>query len=152
MFSLLVNGKKYHIKSEPDEPLLWILRDDLDLTGAKFGCGTGECGACSVLINGVARRSCQVHVQHVSSGQNIVTIEGLGTMNDLSPLQKAFIECTAFGCGFCTPGMIINATALLALNPNPSKDEIIEAMNHNLCRCGSYANIIEAIQSVAKEP
>jgi len=140
-----VNGKKHRVKAEPDEPLLWILRDDLDLTGTKFGCGVGECGACSVLIDGVARRSCRVLVQNVSSGQEIVTIEGLGTKNNLNPLQKAFVESTAFGCGFCTPGMIIAATALLAHTPNPTRDEIVQAMDNNLCRCGSYPNVIEAI-------
>jgi aerobic-type carbon monoxide dehydrogenase small subunit (CoxS/CutS family) len=144
-----VNGKLYKVTAESDEPLLWILRDNLDLTGTKFGCGFGECGACSVLIDGVARRSCQVHVRYVSSGQKIVTIEGLGTVENLSPVQQAFVDHTALQCGFCTPGMIINATALLSINPNPSKEEIIKAMNHNLCRCGSYLNIIEAIMSLA---
>ncbi|MGD8537343.1 MAG: (2Fe-2S)-binding protein [Candidatus Aminicenantes bacterium] len=148
-FTLHVNGKKRRVKAEPDEPLLWILRDDFDLTGAKFGCGVGECGACTVLIDGVARRSCRVHVQHVASGQKIVTIEGLGTTENLSLLQKAFVEHTAFGCGFCTPGMIVAATALLAHNPNPSREEIIEAMDNNLCRCGSYPNVIAAVLAVA---
>ncbi|NIM13816.1 MAG: 2Fe-2S iron-sulfur cluster binding domain-containing protein [Candidatus Aminicenantes bacterium] len=133
---------------ELDEPLLWVLRDDLGLTGTKFGCGTGECGACSVLIDGVARRSCRVPVAYVSAGQHIVTIEGLGTSGNLSPLQQAFVDHTAFCCGFCTPGMIITATALLASNPHPGSQEIIEAMDYNLCRCGSYLNIIKAIESV----
>jgi aerobic-type carbon monoxide dehydrogenase small subunit (CoxS/CutS family) len=146
-FTLNVNGKKHRVKSEPDEPLLWILRDDLDLTGTKFGCGVGECGACSVLVDGVARRSCRVQVQNVSSGQEIVTIEGLGTNDNLNPLQRSFGEHTAFGCGFCTPGMIIAATALLAYNPNPTREEIVKAMDNNLCRCGSYANVIEAIMA-----
>ena len=147
-FTLNVNGKNRRVKAEPDEPLLWILRDDLDLTGAKFGCGVGECGACSVLIDNLARRSCRIQVQHVASGQKIVTIEGLGTEEGLSPLQRAFIEHTAFGCGFCTPGMIVTATALLARNPNPTREEIIEAMDNNLCRCGSYPGVIEAIFAV----
>ncbi len=134
---------------EPDEPLLWVLRDDLRLTGSKFGCGVGICGACSVLIDGVARRSCCVQVANVSQGQKIITIEGLGTPEKLSPLQKAFIDHTAFCCGFCTPGMIISATALLARNPNPTRQEIIQAMDNNLCRCGSHVNIIEAIESSA---
>lgn len=150
-FTLNVNGLEHRVISEPDDLLLWILRDELDLTGAKFGCGVGECGACSVLINGVARRSCMVQVQYVSSGHEIVTIEGLGTPGNLSPLQKAFVEHTAFGCGFCTSGMIINATALLVSNPNPTKEEIIASMDHNLCRCGSYVNVIEAIMSLANE-
>ncbi len=149
-FTLNVNGKKRQVKTEPDEPLLWILRDDLDLTGTKFGCGVGECGACSVLIDGIARRSCRVEVQHVSSGQQIVTIEGLGTRDNLSSLQKAFVEHTAFGCGFCTPGMIITATALLARLSNPTREEVIEAMDNNLCRCGSYPNVIEAIMAFTK--
>jgi len=144
-FTLNVNGKKHRVKTEPDEPLLWILRDDLDLTGTKFGCGVGECGACSVLIDGVARRSCRVEVRNVSSGQEIVTIEGLGTKENLSSLQESFVEHTAFGCGFCTPGMLITATALLARNPYPTREEIVEALDNNLCRCGSYPNVIEAI-------
>ncbi len=149
-FTIIVNGRNYRVNVEPDEPLLWILRDDLGLTGTKFGCGVGECGACAVIIDGIARRSCQVLVKYVSSGQKIMTIEGLGTLNRLSPLQQSFIQNTAFGCGFCTPGMIVTATALLARNPHPTRKEIIEAMNHNLCRCGSYLNIIEAIETVAK--
>jgi nicotinate dehydrogenase subunit A len=150
-FQLNVNGKLYSVKVEPDEPLLWILRDNLRLTGSKFGCGVGICGACSVLIDGVARRSCCVQVANVSQGQKIVTIEGLGTLDNPSPLQKAFIDHTAFCCGFCTPGMIITATALLARNPYPSREEIVEAMDNNLCRCGSYINIIEAIESLIKD-
>ncbi|HUU51993.1 MAG TPA: (2Fe-2S)-binding protein [Candidatus Heimdallarchaeota archaeon] len=150
-FSLKVNGKNYNVKVEPDEPLLWVLRDDLKLTGSKFGCGVGICGACSVLIDGVARRSCCIQVANCSQGQKIVTIEGLGTLENLSPLQKAFVDHTAFCCGFCTPGMIITATALLLRNPNPSRNEIIEAMDYNLCRCGSYINIIEAIESFVKD-
>ncbi|MGB3862844.1 MAG: (2Fe-2S)-binding protein [Candidatus Aminicenantaceae bacterium] len=149
-FTLKVNGKNYNVKAEPDEPILWILRDDLKLTGSKFGCGVGICGACSVLIDGVARRSCCIQVANCSQGQKIVTIEGLGTLENLSPLQKAFVDHTAFCCGFCTPGMIITATALLLRNPNPTREEIIEAMDNNLCRCGSYINIVEAIESFVK--
>jgi len=149
IFTLNVNGKKYQVRAEPDEPLLWVLRDDLKLTGSKFGCGVGVCGACSVLIDGVARRSCCVHVSHVAHGHEIVTVEGLGAPDDLTPLQQAFIDHTAFCCGFCTPGMIVTAAALLARNPNPTREEIVEAMDHNLCRCGSYINIIEAIEAVA---
>jgi aerobic-type carbon monoxide dehydrogenase small subunit (CoxS/CutS family) len=136
------------VTAEPDEPLVWVLRDNLGLTGTKFGCGTGECGACSVLIDGEARRSCRIPVSLVDRGQEIVTIEGLGTADNLSPLQKAFIDHSAFACGFCTPGMIITATGLLAQNPNPSREEIIEAMDYNLCRCSCYPNIIDAIESV----
>jgi aerobic-type carbon monoxide dehydrogenase small subunit (CoxS/CutS family) len=150
-FTVNVNGKDHRVFVEPDEPLLWILRDNLRLTGSKFGCGVGICGACSVLIDGVARRSCSVQVANVSQGQKIITIESFGTLDNLSPLQKAFVDHTAFCCGFCTPGMIISATALLVRNPNPSRKEIIDAMDNNLCRCGSYINIIEAIESFVKE-
>ena len=150
-FTLNVNGKDHRVRVEPDEPLLWVLRDNLRLTGSKFGCGVGICGACSVLIDGVARRSCCIQVANVSQGQKIITIEGLGTLENLLPLQKAFVDHTAFCCGFCTPGMIITATALLARTPNPSREEIIQAMDLNLCRCGSYINIIEAIESFVKD-
>ncbi len=145
---LNVNGELRQVLVELDEPLLWILRDDLGLTGTKFGCGTGVCGACSVLIDGTARRSCRTPVAYAAAGRKIVTIEGLGTSGNLSPLQQAFVDHTAFGCGYCTPGMIITATALLAENPHPTREEIIEAMDHNLCRCGSYTNVVEAIESV----
>lgn len=145
---LNVNGETRQVLTELDEPLLWVLRDDLGLTGTKYGCGTGECGACSVLIDGEVRRSCRVPVAYACTGQEIITIEGLGTPGNLSPLQQAFIDHNAFCCGFCTPGMIITATALLAINSSPTREEIIEAMNYNLCRCGSYINIIEAIESV----
>lgn len=150
-FTLNVNGKNYRVRVEPDEPLLWVLRDDLRLTGSKFGCGVGVCGSCSVLIDGVARRSCRVQAANVSQGQKIITIEGLGTLDNLSPLQQAFVDHTAFCCGYCTPGMIITATALLNRTPNPSREEIVKAMDHNLCRCGSHINIIEAIESVIRE-
>jgi aerobic-type carbon monoxide dehydrogenase small subunit (CoxS/CutS family) len=150
-FTINVNGRNRRVTVEPDEPLLWVLRDDLRLTGSKFGCGVGVCGACSVLIDGLARRSCCVRIANVSQGQKIITIEGLGTLKNLSPLQKAFVDHTAFCCGFCTPGMIIAATALLARNPSPSREEIVKAMDNNLCRCGSYINIIEAIESFIRE-
>ncbi len=143
-----VNGQKRQVTVELDEPLLWVLRDDFGLTGTKFGCGTGVCGACSVLVDGIARRSCRVPVAYAVAGQKIVTIEGLGTVGNLSPLQQAFVDHTAFCCGYCTPGMIITAAGLLAENPGPTREEIVEAMDYNLCRCGSYKNIIEAIESV----
>ncbi|MCK5056324.1 MAG: (2Fe-2S)-binding protein [Candidatus Aminicenantes bacterium] len=149
-FTLNVNGKVRQVTAELDEPLLWVLRDNLGLTGTKFGCGSGECGACSVLIDGEVRRSCRVPVAYAALGREITTIEGLGTTGNLSPLQKAFIDHTAFCCGFCTPGMLITATALLAKNPYPSREEIITAMDNNLCRCGSYLNVIEAIEAVIK--
>jgi aerobic-type carbon monoxide dehydrogenase small subunit (CoxS/CutS family) len=147
--SIRVNGRSWPIEVEPDEPLLWVLRDRLKLTGTKFGCGEGVCGSCSVLINGEAYRSCMITVGEVADGDEIVTIEGLGQPGNLSPLQQAFIDHTAFGCGYCTPGMIVTADAFLRRNPRPSRDEIIAAMDDNLCRCASYPAIVEAIESVA---
>jgi isoquinoline 1-oxidoreductase alpha subunit len=147
--SIRVNGRSRPIDVEPDEPLLWVLRDRLKLTGTKFGCGEGVCGSCSVLINGEAYRSCMVTVGEVADGDEIVTIEGLGQPGNLSPLQQAFIDHTAFGCGYCTPGMIVTADAFLRRNPHPTRDEIVEAMDDNLCRCASYPGIVEAIESVA---
>ena len=148
-YSLSVNGRRHDVEAEADEPLLWVLRDWIGLTGTKFGCGQGECGACSVLIGGDEYPSCQVAVADVASGEEIVTIEGLGQPGSLSPLQKAFMDSTAFGCGYCTPGMIISATALLRSNPHPTRDEIIAAMDHHLCRCATYPNIFSAIESLA---
>jgi len=124
----------------------------LKLTGTKFGCGEGACGACSVLIDGEVYRSCTVPVGEVGNREKIVTIEGLGRPGELSKLQSAFMEHTAFGCGYCTPGMIVTATALLDQNPSPSRDQIVSAMNDNLCRCASYPNIIEAIKDAASSP
>ncbi len=147
--TLIVNGKTKQVNIDVEEPLLWVLRDDFGLTGTKFGCGNGVCGACAVLIDGEVRRSCRVPVSYAAMGQQITTVEGLSTAGNLSPLQQAFVGHTAFACGYCTPGMLITATALLAKNPHPSREEIIEAMDLNLCRCGSYLNIIEAIESVA---
>ena len=148
-FSLNVNGQVHQVTADPEEPLLWVLRDQLGLTGPKFGCGEASCGVCSVLIDDEAWRSCVVPVEDVADGQRIVTIEGLGTEDNLTPLQQAFVDHTAFGCGFCTPGMIITATALLRSNPHPTRREIIEFMDDNLCRCAAYPGIIEAIEAVA---
>ena len=146
--TLRVNGRRRRVRVDPDEPLLWVLRDRLRLTGTKFGCGEGVCGSCSVLIDGEARRSCMIPVGSITRRQRIVTIEGLDVGGGLTPLQHAFLNHNAFCCGFCTPGMIINATALLNSNPNPDRQEIIDAMQGNLCRCASYLNVIEAIESL----
>lgn len=146
---LKVNGEVREVNADPAEPLLWVLRDSLALTGTKFGCGEGECGACSVLIDGEVFRSCVVAVGDVGSGEEIVTIEGLGPAGRLSDLQRAFVDHTAFGCGYCTPGMIVTAEALLRRRAGPSRAEIVAAMDDNLCRCGSHPNIVEAIESVA---
>ncbi len=145
---LNVNGEDRRVTVESDEPLLWVLRDQLQLTGCKFGCGMGQCGACSVLIDRDAWRSCLVPAEAVAEGQKIVTIEGLGQPGNLSPVQRAFLEHTAFGCGFCTPGMIVNATALLLANPQPTRTQIVAAMDENLCRCAAYSGILEAIASL----
>jgi len=152
-FELRINGAIQTAECEPDEPLLWVLRDQLRLTGTKFGCGEGDCGACSVLVNGEVWRSCQVEVAQMSPEDEIVTIEGLGRPGQLSDVQQAFLDHTAFGCGYCTPGMIVNATALLRQNPHPDRGEIVAAMDDNLCRCAAYPNILAAIESLpGKDP
>jgi aerobic-type carbon monoxide dehydrogenase small subunit (CoxS/CutS family) len=147
-YSLEANGRNRRFKAEADEPLLWVLRDKLKLTGTKFGCGEGVCGACSVLIDGEVVRSCLVVVGSIEETAEIVTVEGLAQNGNLTPIQQAFIKHTAFQCGFCTPGMLITITALLKKHPNPSRKQIIKALDSNLCRCGSHVNIIEAIESL----
>jgi aerobic-type carbon monoxide dehydrogenase small subunit (CoxS/CutS family) len=137
------------VRAPQDEPLLWVLRDRLRLTGAKFGCGEGVCGACSVLIDGRAQRSCRLPVSELRPGQEIVTIEGLGQPGNLSRVQRAFAEHTAFGCGFCTPGQVVAATALLERNPSPTREQIVAAMSRQLCRCAAYPNILAAVESLA---
>lgn len=149
-FSLSINGSIRTFVADQEEPLLWILRDKLNLTSVKYGCGIGVCGACSVLIDGVSHHSCSIPVGSLSGSEEIVTVEGLFTRSKFTPVQKAFLEHNAFCCGFCTPGMIITATALINSNPTPTREEIIAAMDGNICRCGAYMNIIEAILSVAE--
>ena len=144
-----LNGKSRSIKVDSERMLLWVLRTDLGLTGTKFGCGVSVCGACTVIVDNEAVRSCQYPVKHVE-GKEIITIEGLANNGDLHPLQKAFMEHDALQCGFCTPGMILNAYSLLLKNPYPSREEIIAEMDDNLCRCGTYNRIIQAIETVAK--
>jgi Aerobic-type carbon monoxide dehydrogenase, small subunit CoxS/CutS homologs len=145
-----LNGKPIKLTVDSERKLLWVLRTDLGLTGTKYGCGESFCGACTVLVNKEAVRSCQTAVKEVQ-GKEVVTIEGLAVNNKLHPLQKAFTEYDAMQCGYCTPGMILNAYSFLRKNPNPSEKEIIENMNDNLCRCGAHNRIIKAIQSAAKE-
>ena len=145
-----LNGKPVTLSVDPERMLLWVLRTDLDLTGAKYGCGEGYCGACAVLVNNKAERACQLPIKDVI-GKDVITIEGLAKGEILHPLQKAFMEHDALQCGFCTPGMIINAYALLKANPQPSYSQIINGMEDNLCRCGSYNRIVQAIQSAAGE-
>jgi aerobic-type carbon monoxide dehydrogenase small subunit (CoxS/CutS family) len=147
--TLLVNGKKREVESSPDEPLLSVLRDRLDLTGTKYGCGEGQCGACTVLLDGKAVRSCRTPASE-AVGKKITTIEGLESGGRLHPVQTAFLEVEAFQCGFCTPGMILSAAALLAANGRPTKEEIVEHMTGNICRCGTYPRIVEAVSRAAK--
>jgi aerobic-type carbon monoxide dehydrogenase small subunit (CoxS/CutS family) len=145
-----LNRRPVQLTVDPDRMLLWVLRTDLGLTGTKYGCGQSYCGACTVLVNNVAVRSCQTPVKDVQ-GQEVLTIEGLGDNGHLHPLQKAFMAHDALQCGFCTPGMIMNAYALLLENPRPSPTEIIKGMDDNLCRCGAHIRIVQAIQEAAKE-
>jgi aerobic-type carbon monoxide dehydrogenase small subunit (CoxS/CutS family) len=142
---LTVNGIPHAVQSDPSRPLLEILRDELDLTGSKYGCGEGQCGACTVLLDGVPFRSCQTPLR-IAQGKQITTIEGLAVNSHLHPLQEAFIQADAMQCGYCTPGMILSATALLRKNPNPSDAEILRAMEGNICRCGTYPRILTAIR------
>jgi aerobic-type carbon monoxide dehydrogenase small subunit (CoxS/CutS family) len=136
------------VDADPDRTLLSVLRDDLDLTGTKFGCGEGQCAACTVLIDGVATRSCLTKVGTVGA-KNVVTIEGLAAEGKLHPMQQAFLDADALQCGYCTPGMILGAVSLLKRNPNPSEQEIASGMNGHICRCGTYPRVVRAIQTVA---
>jgi aerobic-type carbon monoxide dehydrogenase small subunit (CoxS/CutS family) len=145
-----LNGKPATLSLDNELTLLWALRTEFGLTGTKLGCGIGFCGACTVLIDGEAVRSCLIPAADVDS-KKVVTIEGLARNGQLHPVQKAFAEHDALQCGYCTPGMIMNACGLLLKNPEPSRKEIIDAMEDNLCRCGTYGRIIEAIQSAAIE-
>jgi aerobic-type carbon monoxide dehydrogenase small subunit (CoxS/CutS family) len=145
-----LNGKKTEALIDPTQTLLWALRNHFGLTGTKFGCGMGFCGACTVLIDNEPVRSCQLSVGD-AAGKNIITVEGLANDGKLHPVQKAFVEHDALQCGFCTPGMIMNATGLLIKNPAPSVQQIKEGMENNLCRCGAHMRIIEAVQTASKE-
>src|SRR4051794_39873182 len=139
---ITVNGQTRAVTTDPDRPLLDILREDLELTGTKYGCGEGQCGACSVLLDGRRVFSCRTPASR-ADGKNVVTIEGLSGAGDLHPVQKAFLDEGAFQCGFCTPGMIVAAVAMLDANPKPTDDEIVEGMNRNVCRCCSYPKILQ---------
>lgn len=143
-----LNGKETEIKTDPSQTLLWVLRNQLGLTGTKYGCGLGFCGSCTVIIDGEAVRSCSLAVRE-ASGKKIVTIEGLAVNGKPHPLQEAFVEHDALQCGYCTPGMIMNAVAFLSKNPSPSRQEIIEGMEDNFCRCGAHIRIIKAIETAA---
>jgi aerobic-type carbon monoxide dehydrogenase small subunit (CoxS/CutS family) len=146
---LNVNGVKHEVSLEPDVELLSVLRNELELTGSKYGCGEGACGACTVLINGTPSRSCITTVGSVA-GKEITTIEGLEKNGTLHPVQAAFLETDPFQCSYCAPGMIMSAVALLKNNPAPTEDAIIKSMDGNICRCGTYLNIIKAIKLASK--
>ena len=145
-----LNGKKVAVETEGDRKLLWVLRTELGLTGTKYGCGAGACGACTVLVDKAAVRSCMADVKSVA-GKTVTTIEGLADGENLHPLQQAFIEHGAVQCGFCTPGMTMNAAALLEKTPKMTRPEILGGMENNLCRCGAHKRIVEAIESVSRE-
>jgi nicotinate dehydrogenase subunit A len=146
---LNVNGSARSISADPQESLLFVLRDQLGLTGSKYGCGEGQCGACTVLIDGTARRSCITRVGTVGE-KKITTIEGLATGDRLHPLQQAFLDEAAMQCAYCTSGMIMSAASLLSQNANPSESEILDFMEGNVCRCGTHPRIVAAIQKAAK--
>jgi len=146
-FSL--NGDAIELGVDVERPLLWVLRADLGLTGTKYGCGEGLCGACSVLVDGEAVRSCRTAVMEIEGGE-VTTIEGLAREGELHPLQEAFVEHDALQCGFCTPGMVIGAYSLLLSSPSPSVETIVEHMEDHLCRCGSYGRVVQAIRSAAQ--
>ncbi|UCG66028.1 MAG: (2Fe-2S)-binding protein [Deltaproteobacteria bacterium] len=145
-----LNGRPKSLVLDRERMLLWVLRTDFGLTGTKYGCGEGLCGACTVLINNEAVRSCRFPVEDVN-GKEILTIEGLARNGKLHPLQEAFVRHDALQCGYCTPGMVLTAYDLLVQNPRPTLEQIIEGMNGNLCRCGSYQRIIQAIQDAVQE-
>jgi nicotinate dehydrogenase subunit A len=143
-----LNGRPVTVETDDARMLLWVLRSDLNLTGTKYGCGEGVCGACTVAVDGKAVRSCQTALASVQ-GKSVTTIEGLERDGKLHPLQEAFIEHGGFQCGYCTSGMLMNAYALLQSQPHPSRDSIVEEMEGNLCRCGAHQRIIAAIQDAA---
>ena len=145
---LQVNGKNYTIEPHSGESLLSVLRDRLDLTGSKYGCGEGSCGACTVLLNGTAVRSC-ITPANSAAGKEITTVEGLQKSGTLHRVQEAFMKVDVFQCAYCAPGMVMSAVSLLDKNPNPSVEEITRAMQGNICRCGTYPRVVKAIQEAA---
>jgi carbon-monoxide dehydrogenase small subunit len=143
-----LNNKETELVTDPNRILLWVLRDHFGLTGTKFGCGIGFCGACTVLIDDAPVRSCMMPVSQVA-GKSVVTIEGLESDGKLHPMQQAFIDHDALQCGYCTPGMILTAVAMVKHNPSPSREEIIDGLEDNLCRCGAHTRIIDAVEEAA---
>jgi aerobic-type carbon monoxide dehydrogenase small subunit (CoxS/CutS family) len=145
-----LNGEPVSLQVDPDSTLLWVLRYDLKLTGSKYGCGEALCGACTVIVNRQAVRSCSILMRDVAE-KEVTTIEGLEQSGKLHPLQEAFVKHDALQCGYCTPGMIMNAYGLLLNNPRPTRSQIIEQMDGNLCRCGAHMRIVEAIETAARQ-
>jgi aerobic-type carbon monoxide dehydrogenase small subunit (CoxS/CutS family) len=149
-FEFEVNGKKHSSQRDPETPLLEVLRDELGLSGSKYGCGEGQCGACTVLLNGAARRAC-ITALGAAAGKRITTIEGLESDGKLHPVQQAFLDEGAFQCAYCTPGMIMSSVGLLERNKTPSRAEIIEGLEGNICRCGTYPRVVQAVERAAKQ-
>jgi aerobic-type carbon monoxide dehydrogenase small subunit (CoxS/CutS family) len=148
-FSFRVNGRAHEVEGESGDSLLSVLRYELDLTGSKFGCGEGHCGACTVLVDNQAARSC-VTTLNAARGKNITTIEGLAAGERLHPVQEAFLEVEAFQCGYCTPGMVMATVSLLRASPDPSEADIAKVLDRNVCRCGTYPRIVQAIRLAAR--
>lgn len=149
-FEIVVNGRARKIESEAERPLLDVLREDLGLTGTKYGCGEGQCRACTVLMDGKPVTSCLIPMR-AAAGKSITTIEGLGDAAKLHPVQQAFLEAGAMQCGYCTPGMILRTVALLEAAPSPTEAQVVEGLNGNLCRCGGYIQILEAVRKAASK-
>ncbi len=145
-----LNGKPVEVRTDSSRLLLWVLRTDLGLTGTKYGCGESLCGACTVIVDDEAVRSCQTTLKDVENS-TVITVEGLMTNGKPNPLQQAFMDHDALQCGYCTPGMLMNAWALLKKNPHPTREQIVEEMEGNLCRCGAHKRIIEAVETASKE-
>ena len=150
MVALTINGQSHNIDVDPTTPLLWVIREQVGLTGTKYGCGIAQCGACTVHVDGVAMRSCGVTVSE-AAGKDITTIEGLGTSERPHPLQRAFIAEQALQCGYCVSGILMSAAALLRRNPSPTSREVKEALDRNLCRCGSHNRMVRAVLRAAEE-
>lgn len=148
MVQFTLNDRPVKLDTEADQSLLWFLRGDMQLSGTKYGCGVGLCGACTVLVDGVAQRACMLDVQSIAN-KKLTTIEGLAEGDKLHPVQQAFVDHDALQCGYCTPGMILSAVSLLTENPKASEADIVDGLDDNLCRCGAHKRIVEAVRSVA---
>jgi nicotinate dehydrogenase subunit A len=148
-FAFTVNGKEHSVESPPERTLLSVLREELELTGAKYGCGEGECGACTVLVDGEAVRSCRARIAAIA-GKKVTTIEGLAPAGGLHPVQAAFLKHEAFQCGYCTPGMIMHAVAFLQSTPKPTDEQIVTGMDRSICRCGTYQRIVAAVREASQ--